>query len=173
MDFQSTDPNFRVSWLLGLRPYRRVAVCPDWTIKVDSRPEWAKDFETDDPGFFVSYLLGIKPRPDSPSEAARKALQEEVKWDVFGLRLLYGNIPDREAILRETIEEDKKWDIHGLRKLFGDLPFEPAEESETTTEESDESTEEEAVDSDPTLATPEFLTLCEDLEVHIDDIEAR
>lgn len=176
MEFQSGDPSFRVSWLLGLRPYRTyrsVARCPQWAkVKVASCPEWAKEFQTDDPSFLVSHVLGIIPSPDTSAQAAQKTLEYQKKWDIFGLRRLYGELPDEEAALKEAIANEIKWDIFGLRRLYGELSAEESESGES--EESEQPAEEEAAsETDPVLATPEFLDLCLQLEALIDEIEVK
>ncbi|KAF4988297.1 hypothetical protein FGRMN_9848 [Fusarium graminum] len=96
MELESTDINFSVSWLLGLKPR-------------STYPEWAKDYLTDEPRFLVSRLLGLLPsrRPRrrlrrrrqrsktvvQPAEAVDQDDQDAVGMDEFGIGKLYGDVP--------------------------------------------------------------------------------
>jgi hypothetical protein len=103
MEFESTDPSFSVSWLLGLQPYQPAG------------PAWAKQYESSDPNFSVSWLLGLVPRQKSRRSrkkrrtrtAPRKARpdEEEEGIDPWGLRRLYDDISEDEE---KEAESEKK-----------------------------------------------------------------
>lgn len=95
MEFQSQDPNFSVSWLLGLRPY-------------PTRPVWAGLYETTDPHFRVSRILGLipsyKPRksrkkPKATPETVKPEQDEESEEEAdFGLRRLFRDGTDEDDV---------------------------------------------------------------------------
>lgn len=60
--FESQDPDFSVSWLLGLQPQKPLGQCSSWT----------QGFESRDPDFSVSWLLGLR--------RASKFTQCGVQW---------------------------------------------------------------------------------------------
>ena len=86
MEFQAEDPDFSVSWLLGLQPHQSSPERPAWTEQFESSdkefsvswllglvsrpysstgpnyPPWAKAFQSTNPSFSVSWLLGLRPR---------------------------------------------------------------------------------------------------------------
>ena len=82
MEFQSTDRNFSVSWLIGLRPY-------------PTRPAWAHLYETEERYFRVSRILGLipsrKPRKSRKrsKKTPQKAPEETEEEPDFGLRRLF------------------------------------------------------------------------------------
>jgi hypothetical protein len=181
MELQSDDPDFSVSWLLGLRPHRTFGRCP----------HWAKQFETDDPDFFVSWLLGLRHGGEGSSSGTQFTcppwLKEFESTDPdFLVSRILGLIPglpvfteqaaDADAQLEpqgaaeaETSESEEDDDDaeYGLRRLFGDLTEEElaAEASEKT-----ETTEEQPEEA-PVLAEPSFLELCEKMEDLLLEIE--
>ncbi|KAI5458547.1 P-loop containing nucleoside triphosphate hydrolase protein [Mariannaea sp. PMI_226] len=106
MEFQSTDPSFCVSWLLGLQPYQYIP----------TRPSWADQFESKDPNFSVSWLIGLTPSKKSRRSRKKRRTRRIVKRST------------------KSIEEDEEHiDAWGLRRLYGDLTEEEAKEAETET----------------------------------------
>ncbi|KAF7562534.1 hypothetical protein G7046_g1615 [Stylonectria norvegica] len=98
MEFQSPDPNFSVSWLIGLRPY-------------PTRPSWANLYQTNDRRFRVSRLLGLMPsykprkrRPRKASPAKPKAPFQEADEPEYGLRRLFSDGSDDDDF--EEDDED-------------------------------------------------------------------
>lgn len=104
MEFDSTDPSFSVSWLLGLQPYQHKPAAP----------AWAKQYESNDPNFSVSWLLGLVPRQKS-----RRARKKRRTRTAFRKR------PARPE------EEDEGIDPLGLRRLYGDLSEEEEKKAES------------------------------------------
>jgi hypothetical protein len=180
MELQTDDPDFSVSWLLGLRPQRIFGRCP----------HWAKQFETEDADFFVSWLLGLQPGGEGSSTGTQFTCPPRLKEfestdpDFLVSRIL-GLIPGLPAVLEQTADVDAQPEPqdpakaetsepeedddaeYGLRRLFGDLTEEElaAEASEKT-----ETTEEQPEEA-PVLADPSFLELCEKMEDLLLEIE--
>ncbi|KAM5380363.1 hypothetical protein ACJZ2D_003465 [Fusarium nematophilum] len=146
MEFQSTDPSFSVSWLLGLQPYQHKSTCPPW----------AKQYQTDDPNFLVSRLLGLIPSPKSRRSRKKRRSSKTVDQPVE---------PAQEED-EDTAEDDE--DSLSMQRLFGEIPYDTAEETEDEAEDKPV-TEEET--EPPVLAGPEFLELCKEMEELLDEIE--
>lgn len=152
-EFDTADPDFNVSWLLGLIPrhgdYGSVATCP---------PQWAEEFVTKDPNFNVSHILGLIPGPETPTEG------DDEQSD--GVENEEAADEDSEQSEQEGVEEEESVDEMGLQRLFGDIPYDEGESEE------EKSDDEAQVDYDPpVLATPDFLDLCEKMEDMILEIE--
>ncbi|KAH7134637.1 P-loop containing nucleoside triphosphate hydrolase protein [Dactylonectria estremocensis] len=105
MEFQSTNPSFCVSWLLGLQPYQHVP----------TTPPWAKQYESTDPNFSVSFIIGIIPskkprrirkkrRTHRAVKLSTKRLEDGQDLDLWGLRRLYDDLSDEEV---QEVEAEK------------------------------------------------------------------
>jgi hypothetical protein len=163
------DPDFSVSWLLGISghqtleeeisiwieentsddPHFRVS----WLLGLEPTPgrcwAWAAEHETEDPEFLgVSFLIGLIPTPEKPVVEEEGGSGSEDEAEVEG-----------EAA-EEAVDEN---DEMGLRRLFGDLPYEA--------DESNEESENKEPEEPPVLATPEFLQLCEQMDEMLSELE--
>ncbi|WZH42512.1 P-loop containing nucleoside triphosphate hydrolase protein [Fusarium acuminatum] len=142
MELESTDINFSVSWLLGLKPK-------------STYPEWARDYLTDEPRFLVSRLLGL-----IPSRRPRRRLRR---------RRQRSKTVVQSTESAEEEDQDAEYpdmDEFGLGKLYGDLPYETDDDSESESEDTP------VVDEEPpVLAEPAFLELCKEMEEFLDEIE--
>ncbi|PTD08788.1 hypothetical protein HYE67_004660 [Fusarium culmorum] len=142
MEFESTDINFSVSWLLGLKPK-------------STYPPWARDFMTDEPRFLVSRLLGLLPSRKPRRRLRRRRCRSKLV------------IPSTEPIVEDDQDAvDEDMDVFGLGKLYGDIPYETEDDSDSESEDAP-AVEEEP----PVLAEPEFLRLCKNMEELLDEIE--
>ncbi|KAK7415964.1 hypothetical protein QQX98_005537 [Neonectria punicea] len=113
MEFQSTNPSFCVSWLLGLQPYQHIP----------TSPPWAKQYETDDPNFSVSCILGIIPSKKSRRSRKKRRTRRA----------------GRQSAKKSEEQDDESIDPLGLRRLFDELSDDEieAEEAENTPPASD------------------------------------
>lgn len=113
MEFQSTNPSFCVSWLLGLQPYQHIP----------TSPPWAKQYETDDPNFSVSCILGLVPSKKSRRSRKKRRTRRAV----------------RQSAKKSEEQENDSIDPLGLRRLFDELSDEEieAEEAENSPASSD------------------------------------
>lgn len=142
MEFESTDINFSVSWLLGLKPK-------------STYPPWARGFMTDEPRFLVSRLLGLLPSRKPRRRLRRRRCRSKLV------------IPSTEPIVEDDQDAvDEDMDVFGLGKLYGDIPYETEDDSDSESEDAP-AVEEEP----PVLAEPEFLRLCNNMEELLDEIE--
>ncbi|KAM0216083.1 hypothetical protein ACHAQD_007997 [Fusarium lateritium] len=142
MELESTDINFSVTWLLGLKPK-------------STYPEWARDYLTDEPRFLVSRLLGLL-----PSRRPRRRLRRRRhRSKTVTQSTESAEEDDQDA-------EDQDMDEFCLGKLYGDIPYETDDDSES------ESDDAPVVDDEPpVLAEPAFLDLCKEMEELLDEIE--
>ena len=143
MELESTDINFSVSWLLGLKPK-------------STYPAWARDFLTDEPRFLVSRLLGLLPSRKPRRRLRRRRCRS---------KLVMSSAEPAEEDKEDEDAEDEDMDFFGLGKLYGDLDYETDDDSES--ESDDAPVEEES----PVLAEPAFLQLCKEMEELLDEIE--
>jgi hypothetical protein len=142
MELESTDINFSVTWLLGLKPK-------------STYPEWAKDYLTDEPRFLVSRLLGLV-----PSRRPRRRLRRRRQRSKTVVQ------STESAEEEDQDAEYQVMDEFGLGKLYGDLPYETDDDSESESEDAP------VVDDEPpVLAEPAFLELCKEMEELLDEIE--
>ncbi|KAF5008081.1 hypothetical protein FDECE_5630 [Fusarium decemcellulare] len=146
MEFESADPNFSVSWLLGLQPYQHKSTCPTW----------AKQYQTDDPHFLVSRLLGLL-----PSRRSRRSKKKRNRTKTV-------DQPEEPAQEEDEDTVDEDVDSFGIGKLFGEIPYEIDDETETESE--DKPALEEETEP-PVLAEPSFLDLCKEMEELLEEIE--
>ncbi|KAF5642693.1 ESX-1 secretion system 1 [Fusarium sp. NRRL 52700] len=142
MELESTDINFSVTWLLGLKPK-------------STYPSWARDFLTDEPHFLVSRLLGLLPTRKPRRRLRRR--RNRSKTVIVPEEPLKGD--DQDA-------DDQNMDGFGLGKLYGDIPYETDDDSESEAEDAPVVEEEP-----PVLAEPAFLELCKMMEDLLDEIE--
>ncbi|KAJ4019062.1 hypothetical protein NW752_004802 [Fusarium irregulare] len=147
MELESTDINFSVSWLLGLKPK-------------STYPAWAQDFLTDEPRFLVSRLLGLL-----PSRKPRRRLRRRRCRSKLVMSSTEPAKEDKEDQDEDQDAEDEDMDFFGLGKLYGDFDYETDDDSES--ESDDVPVEEES----PVLAEPAFLQLCKEMEELLDEIE--
>ncbi|KAJ4269690.1 hypothetical protein NW762_001358 [Fusarium torreyae] len=122
MELESTDLNFSVSWLLGLKPK-------------STYPSWAKEYLTDEPHFLVSRLLGLLPsrKPRRPRRRRhRRTIIQPSESDEEGQNAVDENV-----------------DMFGLGKLYGDVPYETDDESESESEDAPVVDEEPPVLAEP------------------------
>ncbi|SPJ88693.1 related to stage V sporulation protein K [Fusarium torulosum] len=142
MELESTDINFSVTWLLGLKPK-------------STYPEWAKDYLTDEPRFLVSRLLGLV-----PSRRPRRRLRRRRQRSKTVVQ------SSESAEEGDQDAEYQDMDEFGIGKLYGDLPYETDDDSESESEDAP------VVDDEPpVLAEPAFLELCKEMEELLDEIE--
>lgn len=195
MEYQTDDADFCISWLLGLQSERFIARCPRWAAEHQTNdpyfqvsyvlglaprprtastlsggksraPKWAKEFESSDPNFLVSRLLGLIPSPTKSNRSKRRwkarnhgksAVSEETA----------GSSDDDEDKSAQSNDLEESSDF-GIAKLLGEEPYEvDDEDGEAEKEGSEDKASEEA----PVLATADFLTLCQNLEEMLIDIE--
>jgi hypothetical protein len=142
MELESTDINFSVSWLLGLKPK-------------STYPLWAREFMTDEPRFLVSRLLGLL-----PSRKPRRRLRRRRCRSKLVISSTEPAVEDHQDAM------DENMDVFGLGKLYGDIPYETEDESDSESEDAPVVEEEP-----PVLAEPEFLRLCKNMEELLDEIE--
>jgi hypothetical protein len=142
MELESTDINFSVTWLLGLKPK-------------STYPEWARDYLTDEPRFLVSRLLGLV-----PSRRPRRRLRRRHQRSKTVVQ-------STESAEEEDQDAEYQYmDEFGLGKLYGDFPYETDDDSESESEDAP------VVDDEPpVLAEPAFLELCKEMEELLDEIE--
>ncbi|KAF9766438.1 hypothetical protein IL306_001173 [Fusarium sp. DS 682] len=142
MELESTDINFSVTWLLGLKPK-------------STYPSWARDFLTDEPHFLVSRILGLL-----PTHKPRRRLRRRRNRSKTVI------VPEEPLKEGDQDAEDQNMDVFGLGKLYGDIPYETDDDSESESEEAPVVEEEP-----PVLAEPAFLELCKQMEELLDEIE--
>lgn len=117
MEYQSRDPNFSVSWLIGIRPY-------------PTRPSWAHLYETDELHFRVSRVIGLwpsrKPRrsemkvEETTTETEPSESEEVEEEPDFGLRRLFRTGTDEDDDLEDEAEEST--DTETTSSETGDPP---------------------------------------------------
>lgn len=120
MEFQSTNPSFRVSWLLGLQPYQHIP----------TTPPWAKQYETNDPNFSVRFIIGIvpskrsrrsrKPRTRRTVKQPVKAEEDDLGIDPFGLRRLFDDLSEEEV---KEAEEAEQLPVDGEPEILAEAGF--------------------------------------------------
>ncbi|KAG5765466.1 hypothetical protein H9Q72_006449 [Fusarium xylarioides] len=142
MELESTDINFSVTWLLGLKPK-------------STYPSWARDFLTDEPHFLVSRLLGLL-----PTRKPRRRLRRRRNRSKTVI------VPEEPLKEDDQDADDQNMDGFGLGKLYGDIPYETDDDSESEAEDAPVVEEEP-----PVLAEPAFLELCKMMEDLLDEIE--
>ncbi|RKL00118.1 hypothetical protein BFJ68_g12935 [Fusarium oxysporum] len=142
MELESTDINFSVTWLLGLKPK-------------STYPSWARDFLTDEPHFLVSRLLGLL-----PTRKPRRRLRRRRNRSKTVI------VPEEPLNEDDQDADDQNMDGFGLGKLYGDIPYETDDDSESEAEDAPVVEEEP-----PVLAEPAFLELCKMMEELLDEIE--
>ncbi|ENH72851.1 ESX-1 secretion system protein EccA1 [Fusarium oxysporum f. sp. cubense race 1] len=142
MELESTDINFSVTWLLGLKPK-------------STYPSWARDFLTDEPHFLVSRLLGLL-----PTRKPRRRLRRRRNRSKTVI------VPEEPLKEDDQDADDQNMDGFGLGKLYGDIPYETDDDSESEAEDAPVVEEEP-----PVLAEPAFLELCKMMEELLDEIE--
>ncbi|KAF4335761.1 esx-1 secretion system 1 [Fusarium beomiforme] len=142
MELESTDINFSVTWLLGLKPK-------------STYPSWARDFLTDEPHFLVSRILGLL-----PTHKPRRRLRRRRNRSKTVI------VPEEPLKEDGQDAEDQNMDAFGLGKLYGDIPYETDDDSEFESEDAPVVEEEP-----PVLAEPAFLELCKQMEELLDEIE--
>lgn len=142
MELESTDINFSVSWLLGLKPK-------------STYPVWARDFLTDEPHFLVSRLLGLLPSRKPRRRLRRRRCRS---------KLVMSSTEPAEEDNQDAVDENM--DAFGIGKLHGDVPYETDDDSESESEDTPVVEEEP-----PVLAEPAFLDLCKQMEALLDEIE--
>ncbi|KAI9147702.1 Stage V sporulation protein K [Paramyrothecium foliicola] len=153
MEFQADDPDFSVSWLLGLQPFHSST----------QSPVWLKQFESKDPHFSISWLLGLSPQP---AGSKRPALFQTTDPDFSRKKAVATANTQTNEVDNASSEENVLPTLEGdlyLSQLFGESPY---EEPETEDEEATP-----VIEEDPVLAEPGFLELCEKLEELLSDIE--
>jgi hypothetical protein len=177
MDFQSDDPDFTVSWLLGLQLQRSNGPRPiplaqfvskdddfsvTWLLGLSSRSrsnlsesawsQWAKPFLTTDPNFSVSWLLGLALRSSGSAEREGRARSRR-----------------KSTTARKPTDETDDGVTLVCNEDADKSPDEDLDETGETEEEAKEASPES--EQDTVLAEPEFLELCAKLEELVSDIE--
>jgi hypothetical protein len=142
MELESTDINFSVSWLLGLKPK-------------STYPSWARDFMTDEPRFLVSRLLGLLPSRKPRRRLRRRRCRSKLVISCT-----------EPAVENSEDDVDENMDAFGLGKLYGDVPYDTDDDSDSESEDAPVVEEEP-----PVLAEPAFLHLCKEMEELLDEIE--
>lgn len=164
------DPDFSVSWLLGISGYQTLEeeisiwikenesdnphFRVSWLLGLEPRPGrcwgWAAQYENEDPSFLgVSHILGLIPTPEDPVEPEAEEEESESEEE------------EEEETVEEVIDED---DEMGLQRLFGELPYVVEDEEE-------QKAEEEQPTEAPVVATQEFLDLCAQMDEMISALE--
>ncbi|KAF4954616.1 hypothetical protein FSARC_12056 [Fusarium sarcochroum] len=140
MELESTDLNFSVSWLLGLKPK-------------STYPSWAKTYLTDEPHFLVSRLLGLV-----PSRRPRRSRRRRHRSRTI--------IQSSESDEEDQNADDENVDIFGLGKLYGDVPYETDDESESESEDAPVVEEEPPILAEPAFLDlcREMQDLLDDIE---------
>jgi AAA+ superfamily predicted ATPase len=155
-EFQSSVPDFRVSWLLGIEPAEPMApkcefetddadFSVSWLLGLQSMeitsscPAWASQYETTDSQFRVSWLLGLEARPQPPGPPSW-AKQFETADPLFRVSCLLGlEQPALPSATQNEIEARADLDdpISSLIYLFGEAPYPKASEETTEVEAKD------------------------------------
>ena len=112
--FNSSDEDFSVRWLLGLKEHPHF-----------ERNPWAREFFSTDPSFLVSRVLGLVPYPAKPVKEDTSENEEKA---------------DEQATEEESDEFSEEDDTYGLALMFGEIEP-PSDDSDSSDDEAPVSTD--------------------------------